>query len=228
MASGTFVAHRIVRFPEAGRTFTTEEKRPRGSVDEEADPVFTRMNLRRAPLVEGFSQARLTHRKGVRIEGYWHGNPVTEVVQEKRFPAYYDVGRAIFVSRVQKQIAMSAIAVLNDELADFDLRQVELDFTNIIPVASNVIGSWFKGMRYTNIRSEAAFGDHIDRDAEFLRMSGLGRHSNLVVVIPFEDAEVKVNISRDGSVYFLEDYDLETCLRFVVYLLQFQVAPARQ
>jgi len=230
MPSGTFVIFLVQRFPEPGgrrKYYKTEDRKPRGSRDERADPVYTSIRLTGEGAPAGFNHAAMTHRKGVRIEGLWHGNVITEVVQQSKFDAYFDLGNRIFIARTEKNIGLSAVKDLNEDEAlreFFQLRTVDLDFRQIIPRAINVIGSWFKGMRYTNIRSEAAFGDQINRDAEFTRLSGLGQHSNLLVVLDFNGSAIKVNLSRVGSTYFMEDYPLRTCLEFMVYLLNFQTS----
>jgi len=231
MPSGTFVLFSLHRFPERrarNNSYKTEERRPRGSVDDRSDPVYTSISLSPAGehAVADFGHAVAVHRKGVRIEGWWHGNQITQVVQQRRFDIYFDHQRALFVAHVEKEIALSAVRdlVRDDETREhFDLRPIEVDFRQIIPRALNVIGSWFKDMTYTNVRTEAAFGDHITRDAEFMRMSQLGNHSNLTVVMDFRGQQMKVNISRIGSAYFMADYPLEDCLEFMVMLHGFRI-----
>ncbi len=105
----------------------------------------------------------------------------------------------------------------------FDLQTLSLDFTQIIPKAINVIGSWFKGMQHTNIRTEAAFGSGINKDPEFLRMAELGHHSNLIVVMNFGSDTFKVNLSKQGSAYFMDEHPLQTCLDFVMHLRKYRL-----
>ena len=87
MAGRAFVPFEIIRFPTNRNTLRTTERRPRGSVDEQADPVFTILRFRRGDQIEGFDLAGVTHRKGVRVDGIWHGNPIDQIVKETRFEA---------------------------------------------------------------------------------------------------------------------------------------------
>jgi hypothetical protein len=227
MPRGTFVVFRADRFPETSsrRTYKTEEKRPRASRDDRSDPVFTSIRLSNESSVSGYEQALVTHRKGVKIEGLWHGNIISEVVQQKKFDAYYNRERQIFIAQAEKEIALAAAEALSSDNAlreFFRFRSIELDFSQITPRAINVIGAWFKGMRYTNIRTEAAFGSHITVDAEFSRMAQHGNQSNLLVVIDHGGEHLKVNISKVGSAFFMEEYPLETCLGFVENLLRYE------
>jgi hypothetical protein len=226
MPTGTFVLFDIVRFPDTRRPIRTEPRRPRGSRDEEADPVFTELRFTRQDTVAGFEVARVTHRRGVHVEGFWHGTPITQFVEQKVFNAFFRLDDRALIAHTKKEIALAAADALCDEFSEvLELRNVELDFGQIIPIAINVIGSWFKGMRYTNIRSEAAFGSQINRDPEFLRMSRLGNHSNLVVVMNFGGEQIEVNLSRDGSAFFMGDYPVDVCLRFVIDLRRYRVTP---
>ena len=232
MPRGTFVIFRVDRFPEPGnaRTYKTEEKRPRGSDDEHADLVYTsiRISDQQAPIAGEYGRAALVHRKGVKIEGVWHGNIITEVVQQKKFDGYFNRQRRTFIAEVEKEIAMSAAEALSGDRVlgqHFRFRKIDLDFSRITPRAINVIGAWFKGMRYTNIRTEAAFGNHITIDPEFLRMAQHGNQSNLILVIDFNGTHLKLNISRAGSAFFMQDCPLEMCLAFMEHLLTYERAP---
>ena len=224
MPTGTFVIFDIIRFPDEPRTMKTEPRPPRGSRDEAADPVYTQIKFPRDSRVGPFRMATVTHRKPVRVEGYWHGNLVMEVIQHKQFHAYFDVDEKALISHVQKDIALAAVDALNREFKEvFFLRELSLDFARIIPQALNVIGSWFKGMRFTNVRTEAAFGSQINRDPEFQRLSGLGSHSNLIVVMNFASQTIKVNLSRDGSAFFMDDTPLSVCLDFMLHLRHYRL-----
>ncbi len=224
MPSGTFVPFEVVRFPSNRKTLKTEERRPRGSDDPQADPVYTQLAFSTHKVAGNFEQAILTHRKGVYVEGFWHGTPITHIVEQKKFDAYFDVNQKILITRARKETALSAVEALNDEFKDiFQLRTIGLDFAQIIPRAVNVIGSWFKGMQFTNVRTEAAFGSGINNDPEFKRMAALGRHSNLVVVMHFGSDMFKVNLSKEGSVYFMDEHPLQTCLSFVMHLRKYRL-----
>ena len=173
---------------------------------------------------DGFTRAKVTHRKGVKIEGMWHGNVITEVVEQTEFDSYFSRDRHVFIAEVEKEIALSVAEDLSTDARlreFFSFRKIEIDFTQIIPRAINVIGAWFKGMRYTNIRTQAAFGNQITVDAEFVRMAQHGNQSNLVVVLDHAGTQVKVNVSKVGSTFFMEDYPLATCLEFMEQLLAY-------
>jgi hypothetical protein len=232
MPRGTFVIFHLDRFPEPGntRTYKTEEKRPRASHDQQADPVYTTIRIpnQQVPIGADYSRASVVHRKGVKIEGVWHGHIITEVVEQRKFDGYFNRQRRTFIGEVEKEIAMSAAEALNSDPALgqlFRFRKIELDFSQITPRAINVIGAWFKGMRYTNIRTEAAFGNHITVDPEFRRMAQHGNQSNLILVIDFGGTHLKVNISRAGSAFFMQDCPLETCLAFMEHLLAYERVP---
>lgn len=229
MPRGTFVIFRLDRFPppDGRKTYKTAEKRPRGSHDNHADPVFTSITLHddETQPEDLYSKANVTHRKGVRIEGMWHGHVITEVVAQKKFDCYFSRERRLFIAEVDKEVALSAAEALStdDVLRElFSFRRIELDFTQITPRAINVIGAWFKGMQYTNIRTQAAFGNQITVDPEFTRMAQHGNQSNLVVVLDHAGTHVKVNVSKVGSTFFLDDQTLETCLGFMEGLLAFE------
>jgi len=224
MPSGTFVPFEIARFPDGTKPLKTKDKPPRGTDDPEADPVYTKLTFSDGGKVGGFQRATITHRKGVRVEGLWHGTPITELVEHKEFDAYFDLEKKVFIAHTTKEVGLSAVDALNQEFKEiFDLRTAALDFARIIPHAVNVIGSWFKGMKFSNIRTEAAFGSGINKDPEFLRMAGLGNHSNLIVVMHFGSDTFKVNLSKEGSVYFMDEHPVHTCLDFVMHLRKYQV-----
>jgi hypothetical protein len=193
-----------------------------------ADPIFTEFSFGRGAPQGGFQVGRITHRQAVHVEGFWHGTPITELVQESKFDAYYRLDEKILIAHCRKEVALSAVRALNGGFGEvLELRPVEVDFARIIPRAITVIGSWFKGMSYSNIRSEAAFGNQINRDPEFARMCALGKHTNLIVVISHGADTLKVNLSRDGSAYFMDNTPTQTCLEFVALLTQYRVAGAQ-
>jgi len=228
MPSGTFVPFQILSFPTARAEMRTVERRPRGSRDEQADPVYTQIAFRDGR-VAGFGRAEILHRKGVQVEGFWHGYPITEIVEQKTFDAYYKWSRndRLFIAQTEKEVALSAADALSKEFRDvLNLETVTIDFRQIIATAVDVTGSWFKGMRHPNIKCEAAFGYHINRDPEFLRLCQIGNHSNIVAIMSFGTEMLKVNISKIGSVYFMDDHPVETCLRFVEHLQQYRIVPA--
>ncbi len=226
MPSGTFVPFEIAHFPEQRKPLKTAERRPRGSDDPQADPVYTELRFTRGDKLGDFEVARITHRKGIRVEGFWHGTQITELVQQKVFDAYFALDRNILVAHTAKEIALSAADTLTHEFHSIlELRAISLDFSQIIPHAVNVIGSWFKGMKFANIRTEAAFGSGVDKDPEFLRLGGLGSHSNLIVLMHLGADTYKVNISKDGSTYFMDGHPIADCLNFVMHLLKYRITP---
>ena len=224
MAGRTFVPFEIVRFPTNRHALRTEERAPRGALDDQTDPVYTELRFRTRARVREFNLATVTHRKGVHVDGYWHGNPIHEIVQVSNFDAYFSLNQHMLIANAKKDVALSAVHNLTTEFHQIlELREYEIDFSRIIPRALNLIGSWFKGMRHTNITTEAAFGSHINQDEEFRRKARLGTLSNLIVVMDFGGDTIKANLSKIGSAYFLEGYPIETCIGFLLHLRRYRI-----
>lgn len=229
MNGGAFTLYRIHHFPAKAAQYRTQPRRPRGARDYQAAPTFTTLDLRGRRLVHGFLEARLEHRDGVRIEGMWHDEPVHELVKVEVFPAYYRAEKKLFVACANRVLSKAATDRLNKDLPDdVHLVAIRLDFAKLLeslPTGTPILGAWSTDGKRASVRTRAVFGDRIDKAAEFKRMRASGQLSNLSLVFPLGQEHMKVNLSRAGSAFFLDDRSLGDRLRLMEHLAGFESRP---
>lgn len=232
MSSGSFTWYEAEKFPlissfteyrfsyPTQKGFEEKSMRPPAATDEVFTSIARRENDRR----QGYSVFTVTHREPVTVHGWWHNNWVTEIIEESVFDAFFKNKANVFVTHVKKEVSVSATRTLNRHQAElFKLNHREYDFRSVINNCVNLKGAWFSEMKYARISSEAAYGNLIQNDPEFERLLQHGVLRNIFVHIEFENKEVRVNLSRIASTYFLDTFPDDFCLRFLEYMSDFFV-----
>ncbi len=235
MENKSFTIHSIKVLPQSGN-FKTEPIPLEGASAWEEDSLYTEINLNLDTPVAGFREAVISQRWPIRVGGgntgswIWHGETIKKMVVAKVFPAYYkrDTDKPFFVSNVEKKIAKSAIKNLNACFeSKFDLREVVFDLRAIYNEISKsliheakIMGGWIKRSDEKPIHSEAAFGDEVTNDKEFIAFAEKGVFTNLKVGISFNQEDLKVSISKNGSLFFASDNSLENSIAFIDFFVK--------
>lgn len=238
MPSGSFTRYFVKKFPDLS-IFEKKIVRPKPSqlcfdaegmqTPKASDDVYTEILFRKDDCLGGFNVFDVRHRAPIKVKGWWHNNFITELIEDVSFSLYYkklSTDSLIAVTHVKKDISLAAMRTLEkDPDGAFFFETGEYDFPNIIKSCVNLKGAWFSEMEYSNIRSEAAYGDQIQNDPEFLRLHAVGALSNILVHIEFQGREVRINASKIGSLYFLDEFPEDFCLEFVLFMEQFLKQP---
>jgi hypothetical protein len=226
MAKGTFVISRIKkgRFPSEEKIYKTPEKLIKAASAVTADSVYTSISLRNTNIFDNFKISDIIHRNVIKINAQWHGNLIKEGIKERRYHAYYDLKKGLLVSTVEKNIALAAINRLNKELCQiFSIKGMTFDFPQLMDEIIDVTNVWFKMKeRNEKIRQLALFGNNISSSNYYKELEKQCSVSSICVIFPFDEQQIKVNISKMGSIYFHEDHPLEFCLKFVTYMTKFE------
>ena len=231
MNKNTFVFHHIKKFPLSG-IYKTDPKPLNAASAWEEDFIYSMIHLNLKSSIPGFQKALVTHRWPMREPKYkneniiWHGETVKYMIFEKRFNNFYKLDKQLFISWAGKDIVKKVIRILNSAFKkefylcdiNLDLDKIHSDISRNVLKNSTIKGGWIKRSDKKPIRIEAAFGDEVTNDSEFRSLANKGDFTNLKVVIPYHMKNIKCSISLTGSVFFLEDYPLQTCLNFIEYL----------
>lgn len=234
MPSGSFTRYLVIKFPDLS-TFENKKIRLKPSqlcfevegmqTPKASDDIYTEISFRKNDRLSGFNVFDIRHREPIKVKGWWHNNFITELIEDESFNLYYKKlteDNIIAVTHVKKEISLAAMRTLEKGSAgEFQFEMGEYDFPNIIRTCVNLKGAWFSEMEHPNIRSEAAYGDQIQNDPEFLRLLAMGALSNILVHVDFQGHEVRVNVSKIGSIYFLDDFPEDFCLEFVIFMEQY-------
>jgi len=216
----TMVLYRIEHLSDEA-TIRSKDHRPRGCVDEATRPAFTELALNEKKVASGYYKGEIIHAEARPIQGWWHGEPIEEVVAVELMTAYYNRKAKYLVVEAPHELAVAAIARLNrDCRQQLRLKRVRLDFDTLIDSKPRpeIRGCWSRSEK-DEIRSRAAFtGADLRNNAEFKQIRKSGKLSNLRLVCEFSDRELRVSISRLASVCFFNEASLETRLRFVQHL----------
>lgn len=226
MAKGTFVINLIEKegFPSEERTYNTPKKLIKTASAIQEDRIFTSIKLKNTNIFNSFKISDVIHRHMVKINAHWHGNFIKEGIKERRYHAYYNLKEGLLVSNVEKNTASAAINRLNKELNQiFSIKGMKVDFSKIMDEIIDITNVWFKMKESKdNIRQIALFGNNISSSNYFKELEKQCTVSSICAIIPFDEQELKVNISKMGSIYFYEDHPLEFCLKFITYMKQFE------
>src|SRR5262245_25316464 len=172
MAKRSMVLFRVVRSNEK-MVFQSKEHVPRGCSDRDTEPAFTKLKLTAKKIAGRYFEAKITHREGVPIEGYWHDERIHEVVSVSILPAYYNLSREVFIVEAPHSLASAAIRRLNKDCGkDIRLTPVRIDFNALLRANRDVTvrGAWTSSPKAT-IRSRAAFsGADLKKHADFKYM----------------------------------------------------------
>lgn len=231
MPTGSFTYYTVRKFPPSETlkhprkvgpnpqtAFNVEGMQPHDA----PDPIFTEIRYRHGDSLAGYKVFDVEHRQPVHIRGWWNNNWITQIIQDEKFNLYYNPDKQVAITHVRKEVSLSATSALEKWASNqFKFEINSLDFNKIIQGCANLKGAWFAKMQYPGIRSEAAYGDKIQRDPEFQRLLEHGVLQNIIVEIEFNGNIVKVNASKIGSLYFIDDYPPAFCLEFWGYLSQF-------
>lgn len=229
MSTQSLVLFRIVRLSDVKNVIESEPHVPRGCVERDTKPAFTKLEIGNKRTAGSFLEAQITHLEGVAIDGFWHGEPIREVVSQTVFPAYYNRARNVFIAAAPNAVAAAAINRLNRDCRD-DLRlaRVRLDFDSILQQSGlSVHGAWVMSPDQT-IRSRAAFsGADLRTQKEFKTMLAAGKLSSVSLSYPFptQDKTLRVNVSRWCAAFFLGRVKLKRGLEFMEHLAGFEAKP---
>lgn len=218
------VLFRIAR-PNEKTLFESKEHVPRGCRERDTKPAFTKLELTKKKIAGSYFEAEITHREGVAIEGFWHGQRIHEVVSVSLLAAYYNLARKVFIVEAPHSLASAAVRRLNKDCGEnIRLTPVRIDFNAILRGTKGlaVRGAWTSSPKEP-IRSRAAFsGDDLQKQADFKRMCKSGELSNMSVSYPFKKKDLRVNVSRSCAAFFLEPVDLDLRLQFMEHLAEFE------
>lgn len=224
---GTFTWFNIKKFPDLSDLITplkisvTPTQVPIAYQEEEfeqsasSDAIFTEISYRPDNKVSGFDLLRVHHRSPVKVRGWWHNKFITQIVEEEQFDVFFRKNSNCLITNTKKEIGIDAMRSLHRGGPDkFEFSHGKLDFKRLIKECANLKGAWFEKMQYSSIRSEAAYGDRIDKDPEFERLLNHGVLQNIIIDIDYQGMLARVNASRMGSIYFIGEYALDYCLDF--------------
>jgi len=233
MVNNTFVFHYINKIPQKGIIGTKPIPIQSASAWEE-DLIYTRIHLNLKSSIPGFMYASIKHRWAIRTfrstseQITWHGEIIDYMIVERQFNAFYDLRKKIFISQADRKIVKNAIGIINSSFKDdfnfseinIDLNKMYLEISNNTVKNSKITGGWIRRSDKNPIRIEAAFGNEVTNDKEFVRLANKGDFTNLRVVIPFNNKNIISSISSGGSVFFMGKYSLKKCLSFIEFLIK--------
>jgi hypothetical protein len=224
MAQRSMVLFRVARSNQ-NMLFESKEHVPRGCRERDTEPAFTKLKLTAKKIAGNYYEARITHREGVPIEGYWHGERIHEVVSVSVLAAYYNLARKVFIVEAPYSLASAAIRRLNKDCGkDIRLTPVRIDFNALLRAKEDVVvrGAWTSSPKDA-IRSRAAFsGSDLKKQTEFKHMCKSGELSSMSVNYPFKKNDLRVSLSRSCAAFFLEPVDLDLRLEFMEHLAEFE------
>jgi len=200
------------------KSFRTKEKHVNLSRPSHSDSTFTKIQLKSNPSIHSFHIADLTHRYALNVNGLWNGQYVPNVIKECSFFSFYNMKEKLFISNVGKSVAYSAVKNLNDsKYENLSFKKVNVDLPKLIGLSRNLTQIWFGIKNDKYVKQLALYGTHIRRSGYY---SSLNIQSIKAVTVEIKvlRRSVKARVSKDGSIYFFEDYDLSRCLEFVRYL----------
>ena len=200
---------------------------PRGTKESKTKPTFTKLLISKKKIAGNYLEAKIVHREGLAISGDWHDKPIREVVTVSTLPAYYNIARKVFIVEGPNSLASAAMRRLNKDCSsDLRLVRVKVDFNALLSSQDDieVLGAWAMSPN-NEIRTRAAFSDaDLRKLADFSLMSGKGQQfSNLSLRMPFDEQNLRVNISRNCAAFFLEPVVTRRGLRFMEHLAGFRI-----
>jgi hypothetical protein len=235
MENKSFIIHSIKDIPMKGN-LKTEPIPLEGASAWEKDSLYTEIQLNLDTSLKGFRSAVITQRWPIKVGSgdnerwIWHGETIEKMVVVKLFHAYYkrDTNKPFFISHVEKKIAKSAIKKLYVNFKNvFDLQEMVFDLRAIYNEISKghiqnakIIGGWIKRSDEKPIHSEAAFGDEVTNDDEFIAFADKGEFTNLKVGFNFNQEDLKASISKIGSLFFASDNSFENSIAFIEFIVE--------
>jgi hypothetical protein len=226
MSKQSMVLFRITRLNHKKMLFESKEHVPRGCREHDTQPAFTKLDLTKKKFGAIYFEAEITHREGIAMEGFWHGQRIHEVVSESLLASYYNLDRNVLIIEAPHALASAAVRRLdNDCREDIRLTRVRIDFNHVLSKTPGltVLGAWTSSPKEM-IRSRAAFsGVDLQKQKDFKLMRKSGELSNISVSYPFGVEDLRVNVSRWCAAFFLEPVALERRLQFMEHLATFEV-----
>ncbi len=219
MSKRSFVLHRMDSEEfQFESPFITRERIINNYDNDKHDSTFTRIELKNTDISK-FKIADLKHRFRVKANGLWHGSFVNDIVQERQFHSYYSRKEQLFVSNIEKYIANDAVRNLNKAIDEnIPFKKIKVDMHQLIKLSTNIIQIWFGINKDENLRQVALFGNHIDNSRYYKENIQTQVVKSMAIEINFNNKVIGIHISKDGSLYFSDDYDLAFYLNFILFL----------
>ena len=176
--------------------------------------------------------ADITHRRVIKVGGRWDKYLIGKAVKEIEYKAYYSLNKNIFISNADKNIAYEAAKRLEKNyglkvqkmtfMKNLKLKDLYLKIKNIDGITNvqfNVEGI------IPRVKQATFSGEELDKssftiDIENIKVKCNIKYIGLTILWGIKlDKKIKVKISENGWVTFAEDYPIETCLEFILYLM---------
>lgn len=228
MSKQSMALFRITRLNKKKTRFESRDHVPRGCREHDTQPAFTKLDLTNRKFGGAYFEAEITHREGMAMEGFWHGQRIHELVSESLLASYYNLDRNVLIIEAPHALASAAVRRLDKDCReDIRLTPVRIDFNEVLSKTSDltVLGAWTSSPKET-IRSRAVFsGVDLQKQNDFKLMRKSGELSNISVSYPFGKEVLRVNVSRWCAAFFLEPVALEQRLKFMEHLATFALKP---
>jgi len=174
----------------------------------------------------------IVHGKIIKVDGKWNNSYIDEAIKEIEYKVYYSLSKNIFISNVEKSIAYDAIKQLGKN-SGFKIEK--LTFTSGLKLRN--LTARIKGINSINnvqfnmekadpeIKRGTFTGGELAKSPYVKSIKNKCTVKSISLIIKDNNKgaksnkKLKVKISGNGWVFFYEDYQIDTCLEFILYLI---------
>ncbi|WP_121639514.1 hypothetical protein [Virgibacillus sp. Bac330] len=117
------------------------------------------------------------------------------------FHSYYKKDDSLLLVQTKTDAAIDFVNRLNNT-KEYDIKPVDIDFKNMIPLITEVSGAWFADLKRTHLKTAGYFGPNVNKSEEYKEAASEGNISSihLKYISTRNNKEHYVVISKKGSV----------------------------
>lgn len=173
----------------------------------------------------GFKQYRCHHDFRHNVFGKVYGHEFNYFLEPLDFNMFKNDDIALI--SVRKEVALDFINHLS-ETGHYNLDPVEVNFTNMYPLITEVSGAWIADLKRAHVRTAAFFGSNVNKSTDFLDAASEGNVSSIRINFVFRGREYSILISKDGIVVIQTLVDtFEDEIDLVMDIYEKLINPAR-
>lgn len=173
----------------------------------------------------GFKQYRCHHDFKHNVFGKVYGNEFNYFLEPLNFNMFKNNDIALI--SVRKEVALDFISHLSKTNL-YDLTPVEVNFTNMYPLITEVSGAWIADLKRAHVRTAAFFGPNVNKSNDFLDAANEGNVSSIRINFVFREREYSILISKDGIVVIQTHVDtFEDEIDLIMDIYEKLINPAR-
>jgi len=237
MNNRTFVIHKIKgkQFFEKKEDYGTKARSIKAAGGAK---IYTNMKFSSKSIKVGKNNSDIleiidiVHRKIIKVDAKWNSSYIDEAIKETEYKAYYSLNKNIFISNVEKTIAYNAIKQLKRN-PDFKIEKMtfinDLKYKDLILKIKKIYSITNIQLDMKNVSTkvkQATFsGEELAKSSYVKNIIDKCNIKSISLIVKSnnKDAEsnkkLKVKISGNGWIFFYEDYEINTCLEFILYLI---------